>query len=198
MNSTGTEQRAAARALWVRVTAVGCAVLSLPVSWGGLLLVVGERVVPGWVLACVLLLPLPALRWFPVPAATGGPHKHRVVPRWVLAVSATVATSVLAYCALGDWATEADYRVLEPSGPGGCRVVVRETSFLVIGTGEVYEVGTGGLGLQIGSWTADDGHRPFRSGTYELEWGREGGLLRIGGTSTDPVWTSDIPVITCD
>jgi hypothetical protein len=25
------------------------------------------------------------------------------------------------------------------------------------------------------------------AGTYELNWGRDGGLLRISGTSTDPV-----------
>ena len=38
-----------------------------------------------------------------------------------------------------------------------------------------------------GSWTVDDGYRPVGAGTYELDWGRDRGLLRISGTSTDPV-----------
>ncbi|MDX3639320.1 hypothetical protein [Streptomyces sp. MB09-02B] len=90
--------------------------------------------------------------------------------------------------AVDDLISNVEYRVLRPAGPGGCTAVVRETSFLVIGKGEVYAVGRTGLALGAsGSWTVDDGYRPIGAGTYELSWGRDSGHLRIGGRSTDPV-----------
>ncbi|MFF9200682.1 hypothetical protein ACF1AE_02400 [Streptomyces sp. NPDC014986] len=109
-------------------------------------------------------------------------------------------TAVLgtAWGALDDLISDAEYRVLHPAGPGGCTAVVRETSFLVIGTGEVYAVGRTGLALdESGSWTADDGCRPVDAGTYELSWGREGGHLRISGTGTDPVLRGGSTDIDC-
>ncbi|WP_406197940.1 hypothetical protein OG920_24620 [Streptomyces europaeiscabiei] len=93
-----------------------------------------------------------------------------------------------AWGAVDDLVSDAEYHVLRPPGPGGCTAVVRETSFLVIGSGEAYAVGRTGLALgESGSWTVDDGYRPIDTGTYELAWGRNGGLLQISGTSTDPV-----------
>ncbi|MFC9891056.1 hypothetical protein [Streptomyces pilosus] len=90
--------------------------------------------------------------------------------------------------AVDDLISNVEYRVLRPAGPGGCTAVVRETSFLVSGSGEVYAVGLTGLAVgEAGSWTVDDGYRPIDAGTYELSWGRDGGHLRIRGTSTDPV-----------
>ncbi|MEU6029670.1 hypothetical protein ABZ825_22095 [Streptomyces tauricus] len=90
--------------------------------------------------------------------------------------------------ALGDLFLGAEYRVLRPSGPGGCTAVVREASFLMSGGGEAWAVGRTGLAFgESGSWTVDDGYRPVASGTYALDWGRDGGLLQISGTSTDPV-----------
>ncbi|MER5853691.1 hypothetical protein ABT126_44110 [Streptomyces sp. NPDC002012] len=93
-----------------------------------------------------------------------------------------------AWGAADDLISDAEYHVLRPAGPGGCTAVVRETSFLVIGNGEAYAVGRTGLALgESASWTVDDGYRPVDAGTYELDWGRGGGFLRISGTSTDPV-----------
>ncbi|MCT9113270.1 hypothetical protein N4G69_48480 [Streptomyces mirabilis] len=93
-----------------------------------------------------------------------------------------------AWGAVDDLISDARYHVLRPAGPGSCTVVVRETSLLMIGNGEAYAVGRTGLALgQSGSWTVDDGYRPVDAGTYALDWGRDGGLLRIRGTSTDPV-----------
>ncbi len=78
--------------------------------------------------------------------------------------------------------------MLRPTGPGGCTAVVRETSFLVIGDGEAYAVGRTGLALgEAGSWVVDDGYRPVAAGTYKLEWERDGGLLVVSGSGTDPV-----------
>ncbi|MFM9559416.1 hypothetical protein ACKI19_45135, partial [Streptomyces caniscabiei] len=61
---------------------------------------------------------------------------------------------------MDDLVSDAEYHVLRPPGPGGCTAVVRETSFLVIGSGEAYAVGRTGLALgESGSWTVDDGYR---------------------------------------
>ncbi|MFH0248478.1 hypothetical protein ACG5V6_09655 [Streptomyces chitinivorans] len=100
--------------------------------------------------------------------------------------------------AVDDLILNVEYRVLRPAGPEGCTAVVRETSFLVIGNGEVYAVGRIGLALgESGSWTVDDGYRPIDAGTYELFWGQEGGHLRISGTSTDPVLRGGSTDIDC-
>ncbi|MCC9740984.1 hypothetical protein [Streptomyces sp. MNU89] len=97
-----------------------------------------------------------------------------------------------------DLISGAEYHVLRPAGPEGCTVVVRETSFLVIGNGEAYAVGATGLALgESGSWVVDDGYRPFDAGTYELDWGRDGGLLRVSGTGTDPVVSGGLTDIGC-
>ncbi|MFF7858734.1 hypothetical protein [Streptomyces sp. NPDC007904] len=99
---------------------------------------------------------------------------------------------------MDDLISDAEYHVLRPAGPEGCTVVVRETSFLAIGNGEAYAVGHTGLALgESGSWTVDDGYRPVAAGTYALGWGRDGGFLRISGTSTDPVINGGSADINC-
>ncbi|MFF3336787.1 hypothetical protein ACFYWX_46110 [Streptomyces sp. NPDC002888] len=176
--------------------------LAVVASWSGLLLVVAGQVVPGWGMSCVLLCISLVLMRVRTTAhrseADEAVRKHRVVPRWLLVLSTAAAALSIVFGVGGDLVGGAEYYVLEPEGPGGCRVVVRETSVLVIGNGDVYEVGASGLGRQIGSWTADDGYRPFRSDTYRLDWGRGGGILTISGTGTDPVLRSGIPAIDCD
>jgi hypothetical protein len=113
----------------------------------------------------------------------------------LLIVTAALGTT---WGAVDDLISNVEYRVLRPAGPGGCTAVVRETSFLVTGNGEVYAVGRTGLALgESGSWTVDDGYRPIDAGTYELSWGREGGHLRISGTSTDPVLRGTSTDIDC-
>ncbi|QOV44643.1 hypothetical protein [Streptomyces chromofuscus] len=113
----------------------------------------------------------------------------------LLIVAAVLGT---AWGAVDDLISGAEYHVLRPSGPGGCTAVVRETSFLVSGSGEAYAVGRTGWALgESGSWAVDDGYRPVEAGTYELDWGRDGGLLRISGTSTDPVLHGGLADIDC-
>ncbi|MCX4993095.1 MULTISPECIES: hypothetical protein [unclassified Streptomyces] len=119
----------------------------------------------------------------------GGPPRN--CPRVRGVVPAVTGTST-------QHGSDAEYLVLRPAGPGGCTVVVRETSFLVIGNGEAYAVGRSGLALgESGSWTVDDGYRPVGAGAYELDWGRDGGLLRVSGTSTDPVTAGGSADIDC-
>ncbi|MGW0422089.1 hypothetical protein [Streptomyces sp. NPDC003015] len=172
-------------------------VLAAPLSWGSVLVVVSGRVMPGWVLGGVLLLvSLVLLGVHGVlrrrPGAgdrTAAPVVPRYVPRrfgYVLLI--TLAVASLGFGALRDLG--ARYFVLRPSGPHGCTAVVRETAFLVAGSGEVYGVAgsTGVAWGASGSWFADDGRRPVAEGAYELQWGRSDGILIVHGTSGDPVY----------
>lgn len=172
---------------------VGSLVLAAVASWSSLLLVVRGRVVPGWGMSAALLVLSLVLRW--VLARVGRPVAAARLPRKRATWARTGKTLLIVTAVLGtvwgavdDLISEAEYYVLSPAGPEGCTAVVRETSFLVIGNGEAYAVGWSGLALGTsGSWTVDDGYRPVDAGTYELDWGRDRGLLRISGTSTDPV-----------
>ncbi|MFD4608036.1 hypothetical protein [Streptomyces sp. NPDC058451] len=176
-------------------TAVGIGGLTIAAvaSWSSLLLVVQGRVIPGWgVSAVVLVLSLVLRRSLIRMGSTAGasrlPRKRATWARLGSPLLITTAVLGTAGGAADDLISGAEYHVLRPAGPGGCRAVVRETSFLMIGNGEAYAVGRTGLALgKSGSWTVDDGYRPVDAGTYELVWGRDGGLLRISGTSTDPV-----------
>ncbi|WDZ85386.1 hypothetical protein [Micromonospora cathayae] len=175
----------------------GCVLLAFALmiaGWSGLLVVVAGQVVPGWALAGAVLVVPVVVRLIrakaPVTDGTG--------PSWVRTLLSTLATTVTALGVLLGAAadTAATYHVLEPAGPDGCRAVVREVSFLFAGSGDVYAVGSLGVGRRMGSWTADDGYQPIASGTYRLEWHADGGLLTVGGRNTDPVM-SDIGTITC-
>ncbi|MGW6739856.1 hypothetical protein ACWGDX_03770 [Streptomyces sp. NPDC055025] len=172
---------------------IGSLVLAAVASWSGLLLVVRGRVVPGWGMSATLLVVALVLPW--ALTRVGRPADAPSLPPkrapWArLASGSLIVTALLgtAWGAVDDLISNAEYHVLRPSGPGGCTAVVRETSFLVIGNGEAYAVGRTGLALGASaSWTVDDGYRPVDAGTYALDWGRDGGSLRISGTSTDPV-----------
>lgn len=158
----------------------------------GLLLVVGQLVIPGWMVGGVLLLA--ALILLVVdgvkrrrPAKAEGVSGRSRLPWSVkaLAVLVVVASGFAAASDIGG----VRYHVLSPASGDGCRVVVREVSFLFSGSGSAYAVGPSGLGWKASSWTADDGYQPVASGDYELNRGPEGGLLTFRDTS-DPVWPS--------
>jgi hypothetical protein len=187
----GEDPAGAARVLPYPSVAVGCAVLAAVVvaaGWSGLLLMVGGRVVPGWALGGALLVVSSATGLFRrrVRGSAPGPDGADRIPRWARTLLTVVTALGSALGALND--LSATYHVLTPDGPGGCRAVARETSFLFAGSGEVYEVGPVGIGRRVGSWTADDGYRPIASGTYELTWGTDGGVLNVSGRGGDPVW----------
>ncbi|MEE1753294.1 hypothetical protein [Streptomyces sp. SP18CS02] len=187
------EQRRAARTAPFTpyvVIVTGCLLLALVAGWGDLLLVVMGRAVPGWVLSGALLLALLVLVLGRAvrrrPAARATTASGRFPPRRLITLPAVAAGLGCAFGALADLGAE--YHVLEPRGPDGCRAVVRETAFLFSGSGEVYAVGATGIGRPGSSWTADDGYRPVASGTYELSWGHGGGVLAVHGTTGDPVF----------
>ncbi|MDH2410700.1 hypothetical protein [Streptomyces chitinivorans] len=182
---------------------IGSLALAAVASWSSLLLAVQGRVIPGWGVSAVLLVVSLVLRWAltRVGRLTDASKLLRKRAKWArLGSSLLIVTAALSttWGAVDDLILNVEYRVLRPAGPEGCTAVVRETSFLVIGNGEVYAVGRIGLALgESGSWTVDDGYRPIDAGTYELFWGQEGGHLRISGTSTDPVLRGGSTDIDC-
>lgn len=186
-------------------TAMGMGGLALAAvaSWSSLLLVVRGRVVPGWGVSAVLLVVSLVLRWSltRVGRLTDAAKLRRKQAKWARSGSSLlIATAALGitWGAVDDLVSNVEYRVLRPVGPDGCVAVARETSFLMIGNGEVYAVGRTGLALgESGAWTVDDGYRPIGAGTYELSWGPEGGHMRISGTSTDPVLRGGYTDIDC-
>ncbi|MFH8347641.1 hypothetical protein [Streptomyces sp. NPDC018045] len=169
--------------------AVGCAVLAAVASWSDFLLVVAHHVIPGWLVGAAFLAISSALVLIRTVRRRSAPDRARekgtVTGRWILAFSVVAAGLGSALGAVGDLGAE--YRMLEPRGPGGCQAVTRETAFLYAGSGDVYSVGAGGIGRPTGHWTADDGLRPIAAGSYGLSWGDDSGSLMIHGTATDPV-----------
>ncbi len=119
------------------VVAVGCVLLALlvtVVSWSGVLLVVFERVIPLWQVATVLLLT--ALALAVLAARSGRPGSDRSkgqLPRWLTVTLAVVTCAGTGLTGLGDLMGGPSYTVLEQPALTGCRVVVRETSFLMAG-----------------------------------------------------------------
>ncbi|MER7420983.1 hypothetical protein ABT346_30095 [Micromonospora peucetia] len=173
--------------------AAGCVLLAAVVvagGWSGLLLVAAGHVVPAWALSGALLVApqIPGLaRRFVRRWAYESDDAGRNVRRpWVLTLLTVLAGVGTVLGAVGD--ATATYHVLAPNGPGGCRAAVRESSFLFSGNGDVYAVGAIGIGWRVSSWTADDGYTPVASGTYELTWGTDSGVLIVGGRGVDPVW----------
>lgn len=80
------------------------------------------------------------------------------------------------------------YLFLKPSGPDGCRVVAKESSFLFAGSGEAATVGRFGIVLWEASWTADDGVTPLANSQYNLSWNGDGATLELVGDSVNPIW----------
>ena len=170
---------------------VALAALAAVASWGDVLLVALGLVVPGWATGAVLLVV--ALVLVLVLAA-----RRSTVERAVSGLVVAAAGLGCVVGALDDVASTADYRVLQPAGPHGCTAVVRETSFLKIGNGEVYAVGPTGVAMgRSGTWVVDDGYRPVAEGTYDLHWGRDGGTLAVRGTEADPVIGGGLHDIDC-
>ncbi|MBC9717815.1 hypothetical protein H9Y04_35320 [Streptomyces sp. TRM66268-LWL] len=190
-----TLQRLARRATGLSGYVLGAIVLMVlaaAVSWSGMLLVFAEQAIPGWQAGAGLFSAGLGLLWMrskrirraPDTAATSLSARTRRL--LILFVAATGLVGGLG--AAGDLVEGAEYFVLEPSGPDGCRAVVRESTFLVIGNGEVYTTGAMGIVWHpVSSWRTDDGIRPIASGSYEMKWSREGGVLVVKDDGINPV-----------
>ncbi|PRY57995.1 hypothetical protein BCF74_11425 [Knoellia remsis] len=87
------------------------------------------------------------------------------------------------------------YVVLEPASPQGCRVVVVERSFLLLGSGDIHLLPSGRVVTNVvDGYQAEDGQQPFSRGRYSLVWTGERGLLTAPGTSDAPVTPSTFTV----
>ncbi|MZD03743.1 hypothetical protein GTW43_01405 [Streptomyces sp. SID5785] len=182
----------------VTVASTGALALAAAASWTGLVLLVRGHVIPGWAVSAVLLAAALVFRRG-LTRATGRARRGPWIRRTqrLLILAAVLGT---VWGAADDVLSDARYHVIGPPGPGGCTAVVRETSFLVIGGGEVYAVGRSGWAVGAsGSWRVDDGYRPVASGTYTLRWGGPGddGTLAVTGTRTDPVLGGGLTELDC-
>lgn len=82
------------------------------------------------------------------------------------------------------------FTILEPVGPDGCRVVVRESAFFMSGDGSVGVAGRRGGPVRMrGVYSVDDVGTPIRDGHYRLIWGSDGSaVLQVAGAyDADPV-----------
>jgi hypothetical protein len=178
----------------------GCLLLAVAAGWSSMLLVALGQVIPGWVVSVTLLF-----TWLVLMRVGAVGHRSEIdaasprratPPRFIQGLLVAAAGLGSAFGVLGDLGSE--YHVLHPTDPHGCTAVVRETSFLFAGRGEVYAVGPTGIAWRpSGSWEADDGYRPIAAGTYELRWSRYGGTLLVSGTEVDPV-VDGLQSIDCD
>ncbi|MFI7007059.1 hypothetical protein [Streptomyces sp. NPDC050145] len=176
----------------ITVAGTGALALAAVAGWTSGLVLVGGRVVPGWGVSAVLLVLALGFR-----RVAGRPRRSALV-RW--GQRALIGAAVLGTLAgvAGDVLNGARYHVLRPEGRDGCRAVVRETAFLVLGAGEAYAVGRSGWAVgKAGSWHVDDAYRPVEFGTYALTWGADSGLLRVSGTGTDPVLDGGLAELDC-
>lgn len=151
------------------------------VSVNGWILVIGSHVVRNWVVSCMLLLVSLVLlrasaktrRNSRAGGSVWGWQRSLVM---FLLVGSVGAVSLVG--AFQDMNTQ-NFVLVSPRGPDSCRLVVRESAFLMSGKGEAYTVGTAGIGHLAGTWSTDDGYRPIEEGSYTLDWNTTGAELTV-------------------
>jgi len=107
-------------------------------------------------------------------------------------VVVVVTTAGVLLAAAGHLLTGVQYRTLAPSAPGGCRVLVQESSLFTGSRGKVYALqGGSGLARHVGSYDSGDYFRPVTGGdageygSYSLSWNGDTGALRIASSAVD-------------
>ncbi len=159
-------------------------------------LVLGGDVVPPWLVVAGLialgltvliadhLLTDPVAR-----AARVARRRPRLPPVGfgpLLAIGLALGVVVVGAAALRE--VDGGYVTLRPAGPGGCTLVVRETSFLSTGSAQVYRLGRGDLlGPRVASYESEDGGSPFRDRDYELVWTGRAADIRVLGAADELV-----------
>jgi hypothetical protein len=126
--------------------------------------------IPTWwgIEAFLLVLGIVALiAAFTIAPEADRPHRAlRMVLTGLLIVGALIGAAVIGLRGAGE-----EYRLLPEQSADGCRIAVREYSFMFAGGGDVGIVRPGGTTVEwIGSYGADDGYKPFSSGTYSVDW----------------------------
>ena len=106
------------------------------------------------------------------------PRRRRTARRVGTLVAAVVLATTLGMV----WLLVGDARVtaLEPASPSGCVLVVEESSGLKSGWGRVGTLSPGGvLPRWQGTYSSDDGYRPFTLGAWDLRWAEGVGTLTL-------------------
>jgi len=107
--------------------------------------------------------------------------------------SVLVATALFLSTAVTDSFTT--YTVLSPPSPGGCRVLIGEHSFLLLGSGRIYLLPAGDhRPREVDSYLADDGYRPIANRTYQVNWQGELLEMTLWGTPFQPVTYTTKPL----
>lgn len=162
------------------VVGVVTTVVSGPLVVGDVVLRAGSQT-PALALAGLVLAGTARLLRTGRPRPGRAPGRRAVV---VGLVTAAVLTSGVVW--FRDLGTT--YTLLAPASPGGCRVVVGETSFLMAGSGTVHVLPPWSVvASQVSRFMADDGIEPVAQGNVELTWDGDDGLLRLWGRPGDPV-----------
>lgn len=177
---------------WVAVGSllVAVGVGHLPAPTDRLLVLAGTVVRPAplaWCLVGIAVL-LSLVRFFldPGPPPPERRSWRRIFVRFLVVVLSAAAVLSSSLASLTDLGSR--FLVLDPAGPDGCRVVVEQKSFLLLGSGEIHVLNPGEHRThKVGYWGADDGYRPFDFDTWSLEWkGRQAELV-IRGDVNMPV-----------
>ncbi|MGV8910650.1 MAG: hypothetical protein ACOH1Y_16860 [Propionicimonas sp.] len=187
-----TRRLTAARVVgWLSIAAIVLAGVSglLPWSKDQLIVLAGVVVRPpgvgGALLAAAGLLGV-AHKILRSGATSSPVRRVRVLPRVACAVVVVAAVASVAQASILDIVSE--YYVLEPASAGGCRVVVDQRSFLLLGSGVIHVLPAGEvLTREVSDYIADDGYRPFGLGTYQLTWQGEEAVVLTWGDANAPV-----------
>lgn len=165
-------------------------------AFGWVTIVIGNWVPTWWTLELALVATgtvalLAATIIVPFPAARPG-RVLRILVTVVLVLTVPL-------CVLGVGLGTPEYTVLQEQSDGGCRVVVREYSFLLMGQGSAGIVQPGSMTVEwLGEYWADDGYMPFSGDTYSLNWtGTDGDLEVFSESPNWAAWAGDKPTITC-
>lgn len=175
---------------------VGFVPMDADEALGWVTLVIGDWI-PTWSTVQISLAGIGAASLIgAVFVAPSSPPQHGFVHRLTFTAVLTVAVLVsMLAVELGS----SRYSVLSEQSDGGCRVVVREYSFLLAGRGTVGIVQPGSVTAQwLGRYGSDDGFMPFSAGSYKLEWSGKTADLKISGEASNwAAWSGDKPTITC-
>ena len=152
--------------------------------FNGWIMVIGSHVVRTWIVSCVILLTSLVLLWIRAKKRRsdnvndGIWGRTRPIVTFLLVVAVGAGSAVGAFFDIGT-----HNLVLDPRGPDGCQLVVRESAFLMSGRGEVFAVNAIGIGRSAGKWDSNKEYRPVEAGLYTLIWGPVSGELTVSGAT---------------
>lgn len=136
----------------------------------------------------------------PDPARPGRPGRAtRIGAVVALAALVFVSLAPTAIVSGGQLLNQQDFSVLPGTSAGGCRIIVREWSFLLAGAGSAGIIQPGSMVVEwVRDYRADDGIRPFSSGGYFLEWDDRTADLDLHSISGNPVWWTRNGPLVCN